>query len=124
MSTYNRILFVADRTTAENTNALERAAELAAADGAKISIFDTVEMVSTDDPSLTTLVDEMQTRMISDRIEELEGVAGQINGLDADIRVVPGKDIVAITAAVLEGGYDLEGLAASAEKLAASMLEA
>lgn len=107
MTTYSRILFVADRTTAENTNALERAAELAAADGAAITIIDTVESISTDDPSLTELVGQMQQRMISDRREELEAVASKVDGLNADIQVTPGKDIVVITNAVLEGEYDL-----------------
>ncbi len=107
MTTYNRILFVADRTTADNTNALERAVELADVDGAELTIMDTVERISTNDPSLENLIDQMQQRMISDREKELQDVARQVDAPNAAILVKPGKDIVEITSAVLERGSDL-----------------
>lgn len=107
MQQIQKILFVADRTTETNTNALERAADLARSSGASLTLIDVVEAVGTNDPSLANLIKQMQERLVEERAESLGKLSKIWDGVAAKVTVVPGKDIDAITHLVSEEGFDI-----------------
>jgi nucleotide-binding universal stress UspA family protein len=112
MKRFKSILFLADGSTGEKA-ALTRAAAIATANKAKLTLFDAVEtdrLVSTD-PAMGSLVDALVKSRTDERRKALEALRKSLIGKRSSLRI--GVDVAAGNAArsairaVQAQGYDL-----------------
>ncbi len=88
---------------------LSQATRLAGRDGARITLLIVVENLPWYARLLLAPADELQERIVQDRVDALEQVAGSLRqqGLGASVRVLRGRPAIETVREVLQGGHDL-----------------
>ncbi|HEY5622314.1 MAG TPA: universal stress protein [Gammaproteobacteria bacterium] len=112
MKRFKKLLFVADGNDGER-QALGRAAELAEANGATLTLFDAVSSDNfvPSDPTLEPLLDDIREAHLQARLEELEELAAALRPEHASLELAvvarSGNTARAAIRAVVTDGYDL-----------------
>lgn len=108
MKRFSRILALHD-PMAEGSAALDRAVEIAKADGSRLTVLRIIEefpqRMLAQNPSLAVLWNEAVQEAGAELQQVVSGLKGQ--GLDADAKVVTGVPFIEAIREVLMGGYDL-----------------
>ncbi len=111
MDRFKKILFFADGARGEK-HALTRAMELADHNNASITVVDVVAHVGTNDHSLDESIKALQSALIKERLEVINGLIKETTPKASAVRakslVIDGeKDFIEVIRLVVREGYDL-----------------